>query len=74
MKEELKCCTYLLGFYYLYLFKINVFLYYFQVVVRLMKLMKFCDKSSSGSGVMVNKCDEIEEQEQKIDAGKGVKK
>ena len=32
------------------------------------------DESSSDSGLMVNKSDEIEEKEQKIDAGKGVKK
>ena len=35
---------------------------------------EICDKSSSDSGLMVNKSDKIEEKEQKIDAGKGVKK
>ena len=45
MKEELNCCRYLLEFYYLYLFKINVFSYYFQVVVRVMKSMKFMIKA-----------------------------
>ena len=32
------------------------------------------DKSSSDSGLMVNKSDKIEEIEKKIDADKGVKK
>ena len=74
MKEELNCCRYLLKFYYLYLFKINVFSYYFQVVVRVIEMNEIHDKSSSDNGLMVNKSDEIEEKEQKIDAGKGVKK